>query len=713
MYKILAIANDNYGCGKFRTFDPFKCIAENYSDEFEVKTMLINELPNDMNQIIELFQKFDMLHFHKAMDIHLNLLHIAKQLGLLVVADVDDHWNLGEFHPLANTAKRENWAKPVIEHITNADYVTATTEYLANEVRKYNKNVFVIPNAVNPDEEQFKPDFSTSNRLRFGVICGSSHLYDLKEMEGFVKQLPKEILNQCQFLLCGFDTSGRMTIYDKDTNTYKQVPINPEECVWGKYEKIMTDNYNIVSPLAKQWLTKYIQMPFCGDDNYVRCWTKNINSYATHYNNIDVLLVPLKECQFNLAKCVTANTKVNTNKGIFTIKELFDDALKYNVIVDNQQKPIVNFFKSENIDTIKIETEYGYEIECSEHHKLIVNDKWTEMSEVKKGDKVKLEFPEISELDISYLDDLKLDEDMMYIIGCMFGYYHLNKHGFAISNLSTNIIDEDVLIKILEDKNLISKNTIEGSNIDIIKTSYGSKNYIIKKTFSKLSNKYKDLNFNKLPNFVFKCGKNCLLKFIEGFKKYNIGKDGILTFKRKNVLKDFQYLLLCDKTLSQKETDYKLRILDVDKSDSIEIEDSIKTISHGNNTVYDIEVEDIHMYNGNGFVSHNSQLKVIEAGFKHKAIIAEEVGPYKLDLNPMIKKGGEIDETGNALLVNPSKTHKQWAKYITYLVKNRDKVKLLQDNLYNTVKDTYNLKNVTKERVKFYKEILDKHKNKN
>ena len=75
------------------------------------------------------------------------------------------------------------------------------------------------------------------------------------------------------------------------------------------------------------------------------------------------------------------------------------------------------------------------------------------------------------------------------------------------------------------------------------------------------------------------------------------------------------------------------------------------------------------------------------------------------------KKGGEIDDTGNALLVNPSKTHKQWSKYITYLVNNKDKIELLQNNLYETVKDKYNLLNVTKERIKVYKEIL-KNKNK-
>ena len=30
------------------------------------------------------------------------------------------------------------------------------------------------------------------------------------------------------------------------------------------------------------------------DEPYRRCWTKDMNNYYKHYENIDVLLVPLK-----------------------------------------------------------------------------------------------------------------------------------------------------------------------------------------------------------------------------------------------------------------------------------------------------------------------------------------------------------------------------------------------------------------------------------
>lgn len=72
-----------------------------------------------------------------------------------------------------------------------ADYVTTTTPLFANEIKKHNKNVFVIPNAINPEEKQFIPQPTKSDRLRFGIIYGSSHEHDIALLEGLTNQLHK------------------------------------------------------------------------------------------------------------------------------------------------------------------------------------------------------------------------------------------------------------------------------------------------------------------------------------------------------------------------------------------------------------------------------------------------------------------------------------------------------------------------------------------
>jgi glycosyltransferase involved in cell wall biosynthesis len=104
-----------------------------------------------------------------------------------------------------------------------------------------------------------------------------------------------------------------------------------------------------------------------------------------------------------------------------------------------------------------------------------------------------------------------------------------------------------------------------------------------------------------------------------------------------------------------------------------------------------------------------SQLKVIEAGFYKKALIASEVGPYTIDLKHALKDGQFTD--GNALLVKDSRNHSDWSKNIKKLVDNPNMIIDLGERLYETVKDTYDLRNVTKARAEWYKLIVDKKNN--
>jgi glycosyltransferase involved in cell wall biosynthesis len=99
-----------------------------------------------------------------------------------------------------------------------------------------------------------------------------------------------------------------------------------------------------------------------------------------------------------------------------------------------------------------------------------------------------------------------------------------------------------------------------------------------------------------------------------------------------------------------------------------------------------------------------SQLKVIESGFYKKAIIASNLGPYTLDLKHCLDNGKFVD--GNALLVDENRNHSDWAKFIEKLVKNPNMIKDMGERLYETVKDTYDLNVVTKNRAEFYKSLI-------
>jgi glycosyltransferase involved in cell wall biosynthesis len=105
-----------------------------------------------------------------------------------------------------------------------------------------------------------------------------------------------------------------------------------------------------------------------------------------------------------------------------------------------------------------------------------------------------------------------------------------------------------------------------------------------------------------------------------------------------------------------------------------------------------------------------SQLKVIEAGFHKKALIAQNYGPYQIDCVNAMERGGTINENGNALLVDKIKNHKLWGKYTKLLINNADLREQLGENLYRDVQP-YHIKNVTAKRAEIYKELV-RQKNK-
>ena len=296
--KMLVIPSDRTGVGKFRSVDPHVYIAEHYGDEFDVD--IVYDMPK--GNLEDFLKKYDLIHIHKQLDKECRIMDLIKFLGIPVIIDIDDHFKLGDDHPMSLTAKKDRWHEPIINHLKRADYVTTTTPIFANVIKKYNKNVMVFPNAINPEEKQYAvPKTPPGDKLRVGIICGSSHLKDLQLLDGIAKQINKD---KVQFILCGFDTRGNRTIYNQSTGEKTVRPITPEESVWCDYEKIFTDNYNNVSPEHKEFLLKYMPNtddPFMNEP-YRRMWTRDINNYATHYANVDVLIAPLKENEFNGVK---------------------------------------------------------------------------------------------------------------------------------------------------------------------------------------------------------------------------------------------------------------------------------------------------------------------------------------------------------------------------------------------------------------------------
>jgi glycosyltransferase involved in cell wall biosynthesis len=229
------------------------------------------------------------------------LIQKLNDLGIITICDIDDYWMPGKEHPIHDIIRVNKINEKIIANLKVSKYVTTTTELFADEIRKINKNVIVFPNAINPNEPQFKEPTIESDRLRVGWLGGSSHLHDLQLLNLTHKPQYKDKL---QFVLCGFDTRGTVTEINQQTGEHKRRDILPHETVWAQYEKLFTQNLTTVSEEYKKYLLQYTQESYPNELNeaYVRVWTQPVTSYAKNYSKFDISLAPIKNHMFNRMK---------------------------------------------------------------------------------------------------------------------------------------------------------------------------------------------------------------------------------------------------------------------------------------------------------------------------------------------------------------------------------------------------------------------------
>ena len=300
--KVLVLPSDKTGVGKFRSIDPHVCLQNNHSEDFHVDIDYEPKV-NDINY----WKQYDIVHFHRTVgheyDNSVNLIQRINSLGIITIMDLDDYWLPTKEHPVHQLVVQNNLHKKIIENLKVASYVTTTTTFFADEIQKFNKNVFILPNAINPKEPQFNYETLPSDKLRFGWLGGSSHLHDLKLLDGTISKLSSH-KDKFSMYLCGFDTRGSVTEINQQTGEQKQRDIKPEETVWARYEEIFTNKYGVVDPKHKDFLLKFKDEEYVSDTLpfYNRVWTKPVTSYASNYRLFDVSLAPIKDHIFNRVK---------------------------------------------------------------------------------------------------------------------------------------------------------------------------------------------------------------------------------------------------------------------------------------------------------------------------------------------------------------------------------------------------------------------------
>jgi glycosyltransferase involved in cell wall biosynthesis len=289
---ILAISAGNTGGVAYhRIMIPMNYLMQNSEDEFNVVYAPDEAVIIDAENL----KNIHIVHFHANITYNsplMDKLFDMQKNGCKLVMDMDDYPYIPKHNP-AHTAYMQKLHKPILATMSKVDYITTTTKLFAAEIKSMCKGckVEVFPNVIDKQFEQFIPRPTKSNRLRIGLIGGGSHFKDIELLIGMTKQL-KPYKDKIQIVLCGFSAG--------DT---------PELTLWNDAERILTDNYSILSDEYKDYLFRYskTEYPLVAYEPYRRIWSKDINSYGKLYNEVDVLLAPLVNDKFN---CMKSELKV-------------------------------------------------------------------------------------------------------------------------------------------------------------------------------------------------------------------------------------------------------------------------------------------------------------------------------------------------------------------------------------------------------------------
>jgi len=187
-----------------------------------------------------------------------------KQAGVPYILDLDDDYRIPEWHVLRLAAKKMNHSGQIATAAKGALAVTTTHSLLADAIKKElgQKNVYIVPNGIDTNEEQFKIHDRQQDVTTFGWSGSVTHFEDVLEM-----------------------FESLLGMY-KNHDNFK--------IVYGGFESQDMTSQAMAGILTAKGIAKPEQFSY-----YAAC---DVSQYALFYEAIDVALIPLRNNRFNNMK---------------------------------------------------------------------------------------------------------------------------------------------------------------------------------------------------------------------------------------------------------------------------------------------------------------------------------------------------------------------------------------------------------------------------
>lgn len=156
MKTICIIVERDSGVFYHRLKAPFEWLANNN----KCKVLILNGL-DPANVGLLLKEKVNELWFNRMLypaELQADTIAKVQRLGIKVVCDVDDHWELPKGHIAYNAWITYRMKENILQALSLADAVTCTHQRLKDELEKVTKApVSIIANAIDHTDNQFSP----------------------------------------------------------------------------------------------------------------------------------------------------------------------------------------------------------------------------------------------------------------------------------------------------------------------------------------------------------------------------------------------------------------------------------------------------------------------------------------------------------------------------------------------------------------------------
>ncbi len=229
--KIGVVAQHANGVTYHRLLKPFSLLKDDYD------LTLCEGINSDIFE-----HDFDVIIFNRMLPMfkQKKFLQELRKRGTYVICDIDDHWLLPQNH--VSKKSGDKLRTQSIEALKYSDEVWVTHEHLGKEVDRLNGNWYVIPNALDPTDEQWKPKESYGQSI--GWAGGITHFNDLMLTKDCFKRPP---------VVCGWS----------------------DDAEWIR--------------LRKEFPAQYIK-------------AADVANYGNLYNYFDIAIAPLVDNKFNTYK---------------------------------------------------------------------------------------------------------------------------------------------------------------------------------------------------------------------------------------------------------------------------------------------------------------------------------------------------------------------------------------------------------------------------